>query len=300
MPVHFEPGQGYRYSDSGYFALGAVIERVSGTTYRDYIENRLFRPLGMNDTWYGDDTRIIPRRARGYSLHDGRVVRASYISMTVPHAAGAVFSTADDLFRWDRALRSGMVIPAELLKRAWSPRTLPDGTHSGYGFGWQLCTLAGRPTIEHGGFVNGFQANLLRLPSDDLTIVVLLNNDGDAPNPGVVARRAARFLSSGSPDPRFQELTPDQRAALVGTYRVAPGNALEIVDRGGVLHMRRNEGAFRPLSALSPTELTLLNTDGEFILHFDLGDDARATRVRSSLRCEPVDAAPRIDVATIR
>lgn len=295
MPLHFEPGEGYRYSDTGYFLLGAIIERVSGLSYRDYLENRLFWPLGMVNTWYGDDSRIIRRRAKGYSMRDGVLVNAAYISMTVPHAAGAVFSTVDDLLQWDKALRAGAIIPQDLLKRGWTPRELPDGAHSGYGFGWKLCTLAGRPTIEHGGFVNGFLANMLRLPDDGLTIIVLVNNDSDAPDAGVVARRLARFLLTGSPDLRHQALTAEQRAALVGRYEIAPGDVREISDRNGVLHVQRNDRAARPLAALSTTELTQVDGDGAFVLSFELGTDGRAARIRSALRCEPVDAATRID-----
>lgn len=295
MPLHFEPGISYRYSDTGYFVLGAIIERVSGMSYQDYLEKKLFRPLGMQDTWYADDTRVIPCRAKGYSLRDAALVKAPFMSMTVPYAAGAVFSTVDDLLRWDVALRAGKVVPPALLKRAWTPRTLPDGTLSGYGFGWKLCTLAGRPTIEHGGFINGFQANLLRLPDDDLTIAVLVNNDADAPNPGVVARRLARFLLTGSPEVRFQTLTAAQRAALVGRYVIAPGDVREISTRGDVLHVQRNDRPARPLSALSPTELTLADGDGEFVLRFELSSADRAIKVRSALRCEPVDTATRIE-----
>lgn len=182
-----------------------------------------------------------------------------------------------------------------MLKRAWTPRTLPDGTVSGYGFGWKLCTLAGRPTIEHGGFINKFQANLLRLPDDGLTIAVLVNNDADAPNPGVIARRLARFLLTGSPEVRFQALTAAQRAALVGRYAIAPGDVLVISERGGALDVQRNDRPVRSLFALSPTELTLADGNGEFVLRFELGAAGRAGKVRSSLRCEPVDVATRVN-----
>jgi CubicO group peptidase (beta-lactamase class C family) len=109
LPLHFEPGAGYRYSDSGYFLPGMIIERVSGLSYKDYLETRLFRPLGMRDTVCADDARILPRRAQGHSVRDGALVNAASISLTVPYAAGAVFSTVDDLLRWDVALRAGKV-----------------------------------------------------------------------------------------------------------------------------------------------------------------------------------------------
>jgi hypothetical protein len=139
-------------------------------------------------------------KQRGLSAQLEKLVAPTFAR----HPSGGVVLVAkDDLLRWDVALRAGKVVPPDLLKRAWTPRTLPDGTLSGYGYGWKLCTLAGRPTIEHGGFINGFQANLLRLPDDGLTIAVLVNNDADEPNPGVIARRLARFLLTGAADLRL-------------------------------------------------------------------------------------------------
>lgn len=294
MPLHFEPGQGFRYSDSGYFVLGAVIERISGSKYGDYLEQRLFRPLGMTDTWYGDDERVIPRRAQGYSVREGALVRASYLSMTVPYAAGAVFSTVDDLLRWDTALRAGEVVPRALLERAWAPVTLPDGTSTGYGFGWKLCTLAGFATIEHGGFINGFLASLLHLPEADTTVIVLTNNDADAPDAGWLARRLARRLLTGSTELSPYTLTDAERAALVGRYEIRAGDVRTIFAREETLHSQRNDGPARPLMALSPTELSPASADGALVMKFELGVDGRVARMRTMQRCEPIDSAQRL------
>lgn len=95
MPLNFTPGTGFRYSDTGYILLGAIIERVSGLSYGEFIERRLFRPLGMRDTHYAHDQRVIPGLVEGYSIRAGAAVRPKYVSMTVPHAAGAVASTAN-------------------------------------------------------------------------------------------------------------------------------------------------------------------------------------------------------------
>lgn len=295
MPPLFEPGEGFHYSDSGYFALAAVIEGASGLGYAEYMEARLFRPLGMADTWCADRTRIIPRRATGYSVVDGLLVHPAPISMTVPHAAGGVFSTVDDLLRWDRALREGAVVPRELLDRAWSARTLPGGARSGYGFGWKICTLAGRATIEHGGYLNGYLAQMLRLPDDGVTIIVLANNDADMPDPGSLARRIARLLLTDSAEPQYHALTSGERAVLAGTYEISPGGDVrEILDIDGVLHVRRGGGQARPLTALSPTELTRPDGDESLVFAFELGPDGIATAIRVHRRCEPIDVAVRI------
>lgn len=218
MPMRFEPGTGFHYSDTGYFLLGAIVERLSGVPYATYVEERIFRPIGMRSTWHVDGTRVIPHAATGYSVRNGMLVPPAPISMTVLYAAGGVFSTVGDLWPWDKPVRRGTVIGEALLRRAWSPRTLPDGSPSGYGYGWKMCTLAERPTIEHGGFVNGFQASLLHLPDDDVTVIVLVNNDGDVPDAGGTARRLGRLIVAGSADIAPYTLTAGERGALVGRF----------------------------------------------------------------------------------
>lgn len=295
LPLHFTPGTGFRYSDTGYILLGAVIERLGGMPYGDYLEQHLFRPLGMRDTWYGDDRRIIPKRAKGHTERDGRAVHPDPMSMTVPHAAGAIVSTADDLLIWDRALRSGRVIPAELLEMAWSPRTLPDGRLVNYGFGWKLCTFEGRPTIEHGGFVNGFLAAQVRLPDDEITVIVLANNDADRPDPGALFRRIARQLLTGSPDLQEVRLTETQRSALLGTYRVDSSSTITISIGDSGLRLQWDHGRLHPLTAISPTELTLTESEGALVFRFTLESRGRAARVDSVLRCEPRETGVRVD-----
>lgn len=293
MPLHFEPGAGFHYSDSGYFLLGAVVERVSGLSYGDYIEQRLFRPIGMHDTWLVDGDTIVTRLATGYSVRDGLLVPPAPISMTVPYAAGGVFSTVDDLWRWDQAIRSGKVIDSTLLERAWQVRTLADGTVSGYGYGWKMCTLAGRRTIEHGGFLNGYQASLLLLPDEDVTVIVLVNNDADAPDAGATARRLGRLVAAGTADVESIALSPRDRQFLVGRYVTGSGDVREILDEGGTL-IDVSHGVRRPLVALSPTRLAWVEGEESMVLTFDEPGREQAQTLRPSLRCEPRDIARRV------
>lgn len=295
VPLWFEPGQGFRYSDTGYILLGAVIERVSGLPYDEYLEERVLAPLGMSHTRYGHDATIIEGRAKGYSVVDGVIVNAPYLSMTVPHAAGGLFSTVDDLLEWSSALEAGRLIPPDLSRQAWSSRNLPDGTVSGYGFGWKLCTLAGRPTREHGGFINGYLAAAMRLPEDDLDVIVLVNSDADTADAGLLARRLARLALTGDPHPHFISLTADQMAALEGRYRIAPGDVRRIFREDRGLYSQRNDGDPLALVALTPTVLALSGGDGAFRLAFEIGADGRAEAVRTSLRCEPGSTGRRID-----
>jgi D-alanyl-D-alanine carboxypeptidase len=294
MPFLFEPGAGFKYSDSGYILLGAIVERVSGLRYGDYVERRTFRPLGMNHSFYADDGRDIPLLVRGYDVQDGEATDPPPISMSVAYSAGALASSADDLLVWHRALRAGKVLPADLMTRAWQGRPLPSGIHSGYGFGWKMCTLAGRRTIEHGGFINGYTVSAIQIPDGSLDVIVLVNNGSDKPDAGALARQLARVVLIGQPKPPFIALTTQQRAALTGIYRAANGRERLVVERDGVLHVGRNEQSLAAVMALSPTTLTTADGDEGLVYTFELDAQGRAHRVRTHLRCEPVDMAARV------
>lgn len=292
MPMRFAPGSGFHYSDTGYFVLGAIIERISGLPFGTYLDERIFRPLGLDSTWYVDGTRLIPRAATGYSVRRGVLAPPTPISMTVPYAAGGVFSTSGNLWRWQRAVRSGKVVSDALRRRAWRARTLPDGTPSGYGYGWKACTLAGHATIEHGGFINGFQASLLHLPDDDVTVIVLVNNDADVPDAGGTARRLGRLTVTGAAELQPRTLTARERAALTGRYTSSKGDVREIVDDDGVLAELR-AGVRRPLVALSPTQLAWAESEEGVVLTFDTNGSNPSAKYLSALRCEPMDVAAR-------
>jgi CubicO group peptidase (beta-lactamase class C family) len=323
-PLHFEPGRGFRYSDTGYILLGLVIERASGESYAEYVEQRLARPLGLADTWCADDARLVPRRAPGHSVADGAVVPPARMSMSVPYAAGNLLSTADDLLRWTLALHGGEVVPPELLARALSPRTLPDGTPVGYGFGVQLCRLSGRPTVEHGGFVNGYGAAVLHVTragappgggpdvdldddfsadrdagvdadlDESLTVVVLVNNDADRPDAGALARRLARAALTGSPDIAPMVLGLPQRIALVGRYDFGGGLVRAVSERGGQLHVQTGDGPARPLVPIERWRFTPADGDEGLLYTFEPGPAGTAQRLHLSLRCEPLGTGTRL------
>ena len=294
-PLHFNPGQGFFYSDTGYILLGGIIERVSGKSYGEFLESEILKPNGLLKTYYGDDSRIIPNRARGYTFHEGQFLNASYIDMSVPHGAGGLVSTAEDLLKWDSALRNGTIISKDLLQEAWSPRILPDGIKSGYGYGWKICSCEGQRTIQHGGWINGFTASAITLPDKEFNIIVLVNNDSDKPDAGAIAQRIARFLLTGSTQLKTQTLSQTQRKALVGSYRIDSENIRKISDRDGVFFSQRNDQPPLKLVALSPSELTLDGSEATLILRFKFGTDGRAKEIFLSLSCEPVDHSIRID-----
>ncbi len=163
-PMQFEPGASWAYNNSGYVLLGAIIEKASGRTYADFVQDRMFKPLGLKGSSYDDTERVVPRRVRGYQKGDGGFVNAPYLSMSQPYAAGSLMSTVDDLAVWSDAVFSGRLVRKDWLDRAFTPFALANGESSGYGYGWFVGDFAGHRSIEHGGGINGFTSYELTLP----------------------------------------------------------------------------------------------------------------------------------------
>ena len=205
-PFDFEPGTKWHYDNSGYVLLGAILEKVTGRAYADLVSEWIFTPLDMKDTRYDSEASIIPRRASGYQLANGRIVNASYLSMTQPFSAGGLVSTVDDLARWQAALDSGRILTPESRRRMWTPLTLPDGTKTRYGFGWGIWSYEGHAVVEHGGRINGFATANMRLPDDRIYVAVLSNCLGCA-EPRALALQAASLLIGKPFDER-----PDRRS----------------------------------------------------------------------------------------
>ncbi len=187
--LEFEPGTQWRYNNSGYVILGAVLEEATGRPYDVLLHERILGPLGMDDTGYDHTAEIIPRRARGYQSIPGGLRNAPYLDMSLPHAAGALYSTVDDLAIWDRALYGSELLSADLKAVMLEPG-LQD-----YAFGWRVATDpigpddAPRTVVTHGGGINGFGTVIVRIP-EDRNLVVLLDNHGgrylDAVRTGLV------------------------------------------------------------------------------------------------------------------
>jgi CubicO group peptidase (beta-lactamase class C family) len=224
-PFDFEPGTKWKYNNSGYLLLGAIIEKVSGKKYEDFVAETIFRPLGMERTRYGSDAPIIPGRVEGYQRTPGGVVNAPYLSMTQPYSAGALVSTVDDLARWQAALDKDGFLSAESRRRMWAPVTLPDGTATRYGFGWGVWSYEGHAVIEHGGSINGFVSANMRLPDDRIYVAVLSNAAGPGRDPRMLALRAASLVAGIPADGRKAvALAPAALERYAGVYKDSDGD----------------------------------------------------------------------------
>ena len=176
--LRFDPGTRFEYSNSGYFLLGAILEQVSNTSYERLLQDRILVPLKMTDSGYTHPETILLHRASGYERSAAAGFRnARYYDMSIPYAAGAMYSTVGDLLRWDQALYTEQLLPARLRKLLFTPN-LED-----YGFGWSIYVpMPGQPNagdtiLMHGGAIFGFQSVIERIPKYRLLIVLLDNSD---------------------------------------------------------------------------------------------------------------------------
>jgi len=179
-PFDFPPGEQMIYNNSAYFLAGLIIEKVSGETYSDYIEENFFKPLGMDNSSYCSNQAIWKNRAHGYDTdaETGEMIHKGYIVHSVPYAAGSLCSTVRDLVKWNQALHKGGILSNSVYKEMITPGQLNDGTVLRYAKGLGLTKVAGRKAIHHGGGINGFLSESLYFPEEDLTVVVLVNTAG--------------------------------------------------------------------------------------------------------------------------
>lgn len=182
LPLEFNPNEKYEYSNSGYFLLGYIIEKLSGMSYADFIQKNIFDKLGMKHSYYADTYKIIPNRANGYQLYEGNYENAEYMSTTIPYAAGSLMSTVDDMFLWNGAIHHNKLISASSKLLAFTNHTLKNGNHTNYGYGWAINEIAGIATIEHPGGINGFTSSGICIPGSNIYSIVLANlDDGKGP-----------------------------------------------------------------------------------------------------------------------
>ena len=178
MPLNFTPGTRWSYSNSGYVLLGAIIERLSGMTYARFLQKMIFTPLGMPDSGYDSNSPSLPEHATGY-LSPG--VKPVYLDMSEFYAAGALYSTVEDLFRWDQAIKGGKLVSAAALRDMFTPHIpCPSGgcalpTDIGYGYGWFIANESGHRLDYHWGRIDGFHSSNGFYPDDGIEVIFLSN-----------------------------------------------------------------------------------------------------------------------------
>jgi D-alanyl-D-alanine carboxypeptidase len=176
QPLEFQPGESWKYCNTGFNLLGYIIENVSGKNYWDFMNERIFQPLGMHATTNRLPGLIIPNRASGYEQTNHVLINRDF-DLTEVFSAGAIASTVGDLAKWDVALDGETILKAPTKEQMWTVAKLNDGKPTRYGFGWFLDTVEGHSNIGHGGSTSGFSATIQRFPDDKLAIIMLTNTD---------------------------------------------------------------------------------------------------------------------------
>lgn len=201
LPLDFAPGESWSYSNSGFNLLGYIVENVSGKSYWDFLQQRIFTPLQMTHTTRRDPWLVIPHRAAGYAFTNGIYSTRDY-DLTDLFAAGAIVSTIGDLAKWDAALTGNKLLSEYSRQLWWTPAHLNSGMNiehnrhgepGSYGFAWFIGTVNGHRNIGHTGITSGFSAANEIFPDDHLTIIILSNTD-EGVFAGVLANKVARRL----------------------------------------------------------------------------------------------------------
>jgi CubicO group peptidase (beta-lactamase class C family) len=287
-PLDFQPGEKWSYSNSGYVLLGYLIERITGNSYQKFVTENIFTPLGMKDSGYDSNTAVISRRASGYTHGPNGLANAGFIHMSVPFSAGGLYSTVEDLLKWEQGLFGGKLLSAASLEKMTTP------FKNDYAFGLQVETRAGHKVIDHNGGIEGFNTQLEYYPEDKLTIAVLANVQG-APLGAITSQLAA--VAHGQnvilPTER-KEITVDPKilSHYVGAYRMAAGPSFLITLDGNQLNSKLGNQPVVPVFPQSETmffakvvdaQLEFAKIDsqgvpGQLILHQN-GRDQTANRL---------------------
>jgi CubicO group peptidase (beta-lactamase class C family) len=200
IPPAYPPGTSWKYSNLGYVTLGILIRRVTGEFYGDFLQERIFKPLGMSTTRIVDEADIIPNRAAGYRLENGEIKNQKWVAPSANTTAdGSLYFSILDLVKWDAALYTDKVLKESSRREMWTVATLRDGkpNPANYGFGWFVESRDGHRVVEHDGRWQGFSTQISRYLDDGLTVVVLTNLGMDDPHL-IADEVAAIYLGKGA------------------------------------------------------------------------------------------------------
>lgn len=243
-PLEFEPGAKFKYSDSGYILLTAIIEKVAKTTWDRYLDENIFQPLGMKNTGYSSRENILKNRAYGHDAGGKELLNAEPVDISVALGAGALYSTVGDLYLWDRALYTDKLVKKNTVQKIFTP------VKNNYGYGWVIDEVAGHKRTWHNGGYPGYNSNITRLISDDVCIVVLGNQFPSSAD--AIARDLAAIMLGQPyqlPEPPKEIISVSKQLldTYVGEYRLASGTMFSLA--------RENEKLFIQLAGQPKLEL---------------------------------------------
>ncbi len=231
-PLDFNPGSKHQYSNSGYLLLSYIIEKASGKKYGVFMKENIFDPLGMKNTGLYDNGEVLQHVALGYSEEGEKLVNAQYIDMSIPSGAGALYSTVEDMYLWDRALYTEKLVSKASMEKITTPFL------DKYAYGWMIDNYAGHKWIFHTGGIQGFATVMNRFPDDDMCIVVLKNVDSQKFFNANKTLRAIMFGTKYETPVERKIATIDKKAyeKLKGDYELMPGFVMTISTEEGRIY----------------------------------------------------------------
>ena len=307
-PLDFQPGEKWSYSNSGYVLLGYLIERITGGSYEQFVQENIFAPLAMKDSGYDSNSAVIRNRAAGYAPGPNGPANAGFVHMSIPHAAGALYSTTEDLLRWQQGLFGGKLLTAASVQKMTTP------FRNDYAFGLIVNTANGHKVISHNGGIEGFNTYLAYYPDDKLTVVVLANLNGPVPDEmgpklGALAHGETAQLTS---ERKEIAVSREILARYVGTYELVPGvNLMMTLDGNQLMTQLSGQQKF-PIFAESETRFFLKVVDAQlefgkdekgavtFVVLHQNGRDQKAIRKSDTvLERKEIAVAPAILTAYV-
>jgi CubicO group peptidase (beta-lactamase class C family) len=285
-PFDFDPGTRFSYNNSGYFLAGVIIEKVSGQSYGDYLRETFFEPLGMHDTGVHSAAAVVKHEATGYEFEAGDVKKALDWNMSHAGGAGALYSTVEDLMRWNEGVFGGKVLSAESLKAAFTPVKLnsTESPSAPYGYGWFIGDERGLKTISHGGGLHGFMSLATRYVDQNMTVIILHN--ALPPRPGRSPDELAQFVAEAflwqemSPRPRYEvdeSVDPKTLAQYTGRFDYQ-GAVLNVTLDGEQLIAQLTGQQSYPIFPMGKHRFFWKITDAQ--IEFLIGDAGEVTAAR--------------------
>lgn len=264
LPLDFPAGERHAYSNSNYLVLGLILEMITRERLGDLVRENVLDPLSLNNTGFDSNLEILPRRASGYWLRAGHILNAPYSDMSVPHAAGAMYSTTHDLWRWAEAIFGDKLLTPAARTKLLTP------AQDNYALGVRVATFQGRKLIEHGGNITGFSSFLRHYPEEGITVVVLSNlSTGGTVVETILGQLAAAAFDNDSPKPARKSITVPEATLQTysGVYEIRPGTNVTFRLRDGKLTAEPTGQPAMPVFAESETTFyfATVGTEVEFV-----------------------------------
>jgi CubicO group peptidase (beta-lactamase class C family) len=298
----FNPGERYQYNNAGYFLLGLIIEKITGENYGDYLKKTFFDPIGMTNTGVYSTRINLTNEALGYEKSNDTYKRALNWNMDWAGGAGSLYSTTEDLYKWNEALFNNRVLKPESMKAAFTPVVLNNGsTPPGvkYGYGWGLNDYRGVSSIGHSGGLHGFISQLLRIPKENITVVMLTNVM--PPQVEIDPMKVAELYlwKDMAKQPSFarQEVDEKELDKFVGRYDLTQGMVMTIT--------KENDGLYAQVSGQNKFPI-FQSSPGHFFwkvvqatIHFVTDDNGNVTHGHFEQGSFKVDAKKMKDIQTV-